>query len=277
MKLAHVALWTNDLERSRSFYVRYFGGRSNEKYENVKKGFSSYFITFDGGATLEIMQRTDITIPGTGEHIGLTHIAMQVSSREKVNELAEQFRSQGYPVVGEPRITGDGFYEGVISDPDGNTVEIVSWPDTTISRALFYPYDLLLTADPDRKKIDSYLSVSDCFIATGQHTLAGVIVVQKTNDETAEVMNLAVAESCRRRGIARKLLQYIIKDWASGQGVSRLIIRTGTSAPGPLMLYQQEGFNLIDVDYDYFVRNYSEPIFENGIQCRHQLILEKIL
>lgn len=126
MKLAHVALWTNDLERSRSFYVRHFGGKSNEKYENTKKGFASYFITFDGGAALEIMQRTGITEPQEGERVGLAHIAMQVSSREKVNELIESFRSQGYPVVSEPRITGDGYYEGVILDPDKNIVEIVS-------------------------------------------------------------------------------------------------------------------------------------------------------
>lgn len=277
MKLTHVAIWTNDLERARLFYVHHFGGKSNEKYENPKKGFASYFVTFNNGMALEIMQRTDITEPCEKDRIGLAHIAIQVSSRETVNQMIEYFRSHGYPIVGEPRLTGDGFYEGAILDPDENLVEIVSWPDTHISRALFYPYDLLLLADPDKEKVDSYLPQSECFVATSLKTTAGVIVVKKLDNDTAEIMNLAVAETHQRRGIARKLLHTITNNWAKEQNISRLIIRTGTSAPGPFIFYQQEGFDLVEVDYDYFTRNYSEPIFENGIQCRHQLIMEKRL
>lgn len=89
-------------------------------------------------------------------------------------------------------------------------------------------------------------------------------------------------ESCRgdifrRRGIARKLLRHVSNKWAPAQDVELLRICTGTSAAGPMMLYQQEGFDLVAVDRDYFVRNYAEPIWENCIQCRHQLILEKRL
>lgn len=191
--------------------------------------------------------------------------------------MIERFRQDGYTIYGEPRFTGDGYYEGAILDPDGNIVEIVTYKDITITSTLSYPYELLLLADPERSKIDQYLPSSDCFIAMSGDAIVGVIVVQKQGEEMAEVMNLAVDESFQRRGIARKLLRFVGEQWCMDKNIKRLIIRTGTSAPGPLMLYQQEGFDLKKVDYDYFVHNYKEPIWENGIQCKHQLILEKNL
>lgn len=126
MQLTHIAIWTNELERSREFYVKYFNGTSNEKYVNPKKGFASYFITFEGGASLEIMQRTDVTEERSGLFIGLAHFAFSVGSKEKVNEMIEMFRSEGYTITGEPRTTGDGFYEGSVEDPDGNIVEVIA-------------------------------------------------------------------------------------------------------------------------------------------------------
>lgn len=126
MQLTHIALWTNDPERARDFYVRYFGGTSNEKYINSKKGFCSYFVSFAGGASLEIMQRNDITEAVVGPGIGLAHFAFSVGSKERVDELIEQFRSDGYPISGEPRTTGDGFYEGALLDPDGNLIEVIA-------------------------------------------------------------------------------------------------------------------------------------------------------
>lgn len=126
MQLTHIAIWTNELERAREFYVKYFNGKSNEKYVNPKKGFASYFITFEGGASLEIMQRTDITEERSGLFIGLAHFAFSVGSKEKVNEMIEMFRKEGYNITGEPRTTGDGFYEGSVEDPDGNIVEVIA-------------------------------------------------------------------------------------------------------------------------------------------------------
>ncbi len=275
MQLSHVALWTNDLERLRDFYVTWFAGRSNERYENPAKGFASYFLTFEGGASLEIMQRMDITGPMPAGCIGLTHIAFHAGSADKVNEQVERLRAAGYTIAGEPRFTGDGYYEGLVLDPDGNAVEVVAYREVEINRALFPPYDLLLLADPERDKVDAYLPLSDCFVATLKEQIVGVVVAQKLADGTAEIMNIAVSEPFQRRGIARKLLRYIIYKWTAEQQVDRLLIRTGTSAPGPFMLYQQEGFNLIDVVYDYFPAHYQEPIMENGIQCRHQLLLER--
>lgn len=275
MRLMHVALWTNDPERSRDFYVNWFGGKSNEKYINPTKGFSSYFVSFDDGLSLEIMQRTDITREKEQDTLGLTHIAFQLQSRDKVNEMIEDFRQKGITIAGEPRFTGDGYYEGSILDPDGNLVELVSFPDVEISRALFYPYELLLLADPEQEKVDEYLATSDCFVAAVGEMIVGVIVVQKQSDHTAEIMNIAVDESYQRRGIARKLMRYISEKWANEHAINELIIKTGTSAPGPFMLYQQERFDLKEVIYDYFVHNYKEPIFENGVQCKHQLIMQR--
>lgn len=126
MRLIHIALWTNDLERSRDFYVKYFNGKSNDKYVNLKKGFSSYFVVFEGGASLEIMKRLDITDVKAGSYIGLAHFAFSVGTKEKVDEMTEILRRDKYQIFSEPRITGDGFYEAAFMDPDGNIVEIVA-------------------------------------------------------------------------------------------------------------------------------------------------------
>lgn len=127
MELTHIAVWTNDLERLRNFYVTWFHGKSKEKYVNPRKGFASYFITFENGVALEIMQRIDITdsLPGR-DYIGLSHFAFSLGTKEKVDEMIERFRKAGYRITGEPRMTGDGFYEGVFLDPDGNLIEVVA-------------------------------------------------------------------------------------------------------------------------------------------------------
>lgn len=126
MKIAHIALWTLDTERLRTFYSTYFGARSNEKYENEAKGFESYFLSFGGEATLEIMRRTDIARPTEGERLGLCHLAFEVEDRQAVLRLTERLRRDGYAVLSEARTTGDGCFESVIADPDGNRIEIVA-------------------------------------------------------------------------------------------------------------------------------------------------------
>ena len=125
MQLTHIALWTNHLERLRDFYVKYFNGKSNEKYVNPKKGFASYFVSFESGPALEIMQRQDITEAYDKDHIGLAHLAFHADTKEQVDQMIERFRMDGYTIAGETRTSGDGYYEGVIRDPDGNIVEIV--------------------------------------------------------------------------------------------------------------------------------------------------------
>ena len=126
MKIEHIAIWVNDLEGMKSFYIKYFSMKCNEKYENVKKGFTSYFLSFESGARIEIMNRIDISeeIGIKGNTHGLTHFAISVDSKEKVDKLTELIRKNGFEIFGEPRTTGDGYYESVVLDPEGNHIEI---------------------------------------------------------------------------------------------------------------------------------------------------------
>lgn len=126
MGLHHIAIWTFRLEELKDFYVRYFGGTSNEKYINPKKGFESYFVSFEAGPPLELMSRTDVKdIPFDDSRIGLTHLAFTFPSQEKVLQFTEQMRKEGYVIAGEPRTSGDGYFESVVLDPDGNRLECV--------------------------------------------------------------------------------------------------------------------------------------------------------
>ena len=127
MRIEHLAIWVRDLEKVKEFYIKYFEMRCSEKYTNIKKNFSSYFLSFEGASTrIEIMRRPDITDLGCEHSIsfGLTHFSISVGSKKKVDKLTEQLRFDGYKIVGEPRTTGDGFYESVIEDCEGNWVEI---------------------------------------------------------------------------------------------------------------------------------------------------------
>lgn len=126
MQLHHIALWTFRLEEMKEFYIRYFNGVSNEKYVNPKKGFESYFIYFTDGASLELMKRTDIqNTPIEDNRLGLTHLAFTFPNEEEVVSFTEQMRAEGFTIAGEPRTSGDGYFESVILDPDGNRLECV--------------------------------------------------------------------------------------------------------------------------------------------------------
>lgn len=126
MHIEHLALWTKDLEKMRSFYLQFFDLTSNEKYVNPKKQFSSYFLSFANGARIELMHRPDIAglWDEPNQRLGITHFAISLGSKEKVDQLTETIRAHGYRIVGEPRTTGDGYYESVIADPEGNYIEL---------------------------------------------------------------------------------------------------------------------------------------------------------
>ena len=127
MKIGHIAIWTNDLEAMKSFYTGYFGGVSNEKYSNPLKQFESYFITFESGAQLELMRKVSIVESiGIEERFGITHIAFTLGSKEAVLALTERLRSDGFRIVGEPRTSGDGYFESVVLDAEGNRIELVA-------------------------------------------------------------------------------------------------------------------------------------------------------
>lgn len=127
MKIEHIAIWVKDLEKTRNFYEQYFGAVSNEKYHNSAKHFESYFLSFDNGCRLEIMNRPDIGESNSSyddQKSGIIHLAFSTGSKEKVDELTERLRKDGCRIAGEPRTTGDGYYESVILDPENNIIEI---------------------------------------------------------------------------------------------------------------------------------------------------------
>jgi lactoylglutathione lyase len=127
MHIEHAAIWTENLEALKVFYETYFEARAGKKYTNPAKQFESYFLTFGSGARLELMQRPGLAArPGSAEAqpLGLIHLAFSTGSQEKVDALTTRLRQAGYAVLDGPRRTGDGYYESVVLDPDGNRVEI---------------------------------------------------------------------------------------------------------------------------------------------------------
>lgn len=126
MKIEHLSFWVKDLELMKDFYIRYFQMNCNEKYINEKKNFASYFLSFKEGARIEIMHRPDISehSGNRGMMHGLSHFAISVGSKKKVDILTEKLRRDGFVIASEPRTTGDGYYESVVLDPEGNNIEL---------------------------------------------------------------------------------------------------------------------------------------------------------
>ena len=151
MKIEHVAIWVEDIDKVCEFYRKYFGGVVHPIYHNPAKQFTSQFVTFESGARLEVMHKPEIvgtvtslqsdmlTLGHAGvqaprrdtrdcmfhvEHLGFAHLSFSVGSKEGVDRLTRQMSADGIQVVGEPRTTGDGYYESVVLDPEGNRIEI---------------------------------------------------------------------------------------------------------------------------------------------------------
>ena len=129
MKIDHLAIWVDDLETMKAFYLTYFDTTSGEKYTNEKNEYNAYFLYFGEDKTrLELMHKPTI-FPNIGQRglaKGLAHFAISVGGKEKVNELTELLRSENYTIFSEPRTTGDGYYESVVLDPEGNYLEITA-------------------------------------------------------------------------------------------------------------------------------------------------------
>jgi lactoylglutathione lyase len=127
MRIEHVALWTRELDQLRAFYENHFDANASAKYVNPRTGFESHFLTFSSGARLELMRSPAVAelpdSPGV-EPVGYSHLAFSVGSKERVEGLTAELRAAGYTVASEARTTGDGYYESVVLDPDGNRVEI---------------------------------------------------------------------------------------------------------------------------------------------------------
>lgn len=125
MKIEHAAMYVNDLEAAKRFFVDYLEGKANDGYHNKNTDFRSYFISFDDGARLEIMNKpgmedSDKSLTRTG----FIHLAFSVGSKEKVDALTNRFKNDGYQVISGPRTTGDGYYESCIVGVEGNQIEL---------------------------------------------------------------------------------------------------------------------------------------------------------
>jgi lactoylglutathione lyase len=121
-RIEHVAIWTRDLDIMRAFYAETLGGTSGRLYENRVTGFKSYFLSFGDGARLELMHQ-----PGrapSSPPAGCAHIALALGSRAAVDEAIATLRHSGVSVESDPRVTGDGYYEAVVLDPERNRVEL---------------------------------------------------------------------------------------------------------------------------------------------------------
>lgn len=127
MHIDHLAIWTNDLERLKDFYAGFFNCKVSDRYDNEQKQFSSYFLSFQNGARLEIIKRHDVTASNDKEVIGLAHFAIRLESPDQVKSMTRKFEEAGIIIESRPRTTGDGYYESVILDPDNNRIELTSY------------------------------------------------------------------------------------------------------------------------------------------------------
>jgi ribosomal protein S18 acetylase RimI-like enzyme len=134
------------------------------------------------------------------------------------------------------------------------------------------PWSLLLLADPSIEMVSAYLKDSFCLVAELDSSVLGVIVLLPKSEVDVEIMNIAVDENMQGKGIGRELIKHGIEA-AKYKGFRRVEIGTGNSSIGQLALYQKSGFRIIEIDHDYFIRNYPDPIYENGILCRDRINL----
>lgn len=125
MKIEHIALYVNNLEAAKNFFVTYLGASCNDGYHNKTTDFRSFFLSFEDGARLEIMNKPGMTDPEKElNRTGYIHIAFSLGSKEKVDELTARLKADGFQVVSGPRTTGDGYYESCVVAIEGNQIEL---------------------------------------------------------------------------------------------------------------------------------------------------------
>lgn len=133
LRIEHVAIWTNDLEALKTFYCEVMGGKSGPMYHNSGTGFMSYFVSIGDGARIELMTKPRLSDSPDGAAVGYAHLAFALDDEDAVDNMLKVLEMKGVKVVGAPRMTGDGYYECIVTDPDGNRIELVA---DTIQRPL---------------------------------------------------------------------------------------------------------------------------------------------
>ena len=127
MNIEHVAIYVNNLEVEKTFFVKYFNAKASEKYTNFRNDFTSYFLTFDNGSRFEIMHRTGMFDPKKEKYrSGYHHIALNVGGKNDVDAITRTIEDDGMVIIAEPRTTGDGYYASIVTDPEGNEIEILA-------------------------------------------------------------------------------------------------------------------------------------------------------
>ena len=125
MKIEHIAMYMNDLEAAKEFFVKYLNGTANNGYHNKNTDFRSYFISFDDGARLEIMKKPEMADDEKSlARTGFIHVAFSVDNKKSVDSLTARMKADGYEVISGPRTTGDGYYESCVIGIEGNQIEI---------------------------------------------------------------------------------------------------------------------------------------------------------
>lgn len=124
MRIEHIAVWVSDLEKIKNFYKKYFNASPSELYHNQSTGFKSYFLSFEDGSRIEIMFKEGVCKSEPANTLGYAHLSISLGSKANVEKYTETLRKDGYKIVSEPRTTGDGYYESIISDPENNLIEL---------------------------------------------------------------------------------------------------------------------------------------------------------
>ena len=128
MAIDHVAIWTAQLEKLKEYYIKYFNGLANEKYLNTERHFESYFVSFESGTRLELMQMPGIpqnlNDPAGKQYQGIIHLSFGMDNMDRVDDKFNELTKDGYKILRGPRKTGDGYWEFETLDPDNNRIEV---------------------------------------------------------------------------------------------------------------------------------------------------------
>ncbi len=138
------------------------------------------------------------------------------------------------------------------------------------------PYALLLDADPSKEMVEKYLKGSEIYVAKISNEIIGVYVLYPISSKIGEIKNIAVKEEHQGKGIGKLLLEHAFKQ-AKVKGYKELIIGTGNSSVGQLYLYQKTGFQIANIKWNFFIDNYPNPLYENGIRVQHMIVLSKLV